>query len=135
MNATFPAEKRVRLDFLMCGILLFMALALFSLSSVKNNSHAVEKHGATAEIVRQCPNFQPELSRIHANGRIACIFQVEETGKFGVRIFEIHKGQVKNITSFLKEKMSTPSQVLKYLENRGYSGNIPDEILQILSQQ
>lgn len=100
---------------------LAMKVSTETFSLITYNNHATEKHGNEAELVRKCLNdfggihkfFNPNTNRYAE----ICFM---EAGKFGIQITEDEN----EITSFIKNKMSTLKQVLYYLENTGYTNQI-----------
>lgn len=92
-------------------ILLFAViggLVLFSLA------HAMERHGNDAVAVCNQPPIMQLINP--ATDRQAHICSMPD-GKFGVRIVA-KDGDV--ITAFVKEKMKSVEDVVRYLNNRGY---------------
>ncbi len=98
-------------------VLMLMALLGFGiLAAIVLSQHATEKHGVSADIVRQCMNSNGpiEIWINPTTGREANICKIGE--KFGVQIVDGNR----EITAFIKEKMKTLSQVQRYLTNSGY---------------
>jgi hypothetical protein len=92
-------------------ILLAIIIALAVVSM-----HALAKHGEAAITASQCAD-RPELRMFNPeNGRIAFICMTS-VGKWGVWIVE---STGKEVTSFLKEKMKSLEQVIRYMKNAGY---------------
>jgi len=94
--------------------LLAAAIALFAL---KYSPHAVENHGNAAWDVRNCINKNGVLDvwKNPLTGRDAVICKIDN-GKFGI---QIRIGD-KEVTSFIKDKMTKIDQVYQYLTNSGY---------------
>jgi putative hemolysin len=112
MQATM-AYKRFDLSGLIAwAIIVFAVLAMLAIVT----AHATEKHGAAATATIFCHLNGGDLKKLHNQdtGRNAYLCNVE--GKFGVVIEE---GDT-IITAFLKEKMKSAEQVLRYLQNAGY---------------
>lgn len=90
--------------------------AVLILLAVGAISHADMRHGSEAETARQCAQrpewmfFNPET------GRTALVCMTSE-GKYGVYVVD-ELG--KEVTAFLKNKMSRIEQVAKSLQNVGY---------------
>uniref|UniRef100_A0A6M3XHX1 Uncharacterized protein n=1 Tax=viral metagenome TaxID=1070528 RepID=A0A6M3XHX1_9ZZZZ len=80
--------------------------------------HAMERHGEGALIVRNCFSQNGVLTTFHnpATGRKADVCEVGD-GLYGLRICETNGDEV---TCFLKEKLRTLEQVIRYLKNTGY---------------
>ena len=97
-------------------LLLFAAIA----GSVVLGVHATTKHGNDARQVRECLNqgwelqlwYNPDLDRYIR----VCMIQ---DGRFGLQVVEAVKGNWREITSFVKNKLRTIQQVEKYLANGG----------------
>lgn len=102
-NSSIPS---LRILFVMA---FMIALAVLS-------AHAIAKHGSDALVAAQCRD-NPTLRMVNMEtGRIAHICATER----GWGIYILAKdGQ--NVTAFIKEKMSCIEQVIKYLQNRGYT--------------
>jgi hypothetical protein len=91
-------------------ILLAIVIALAAVSM-----HAIARHGTAAIAASQCAD-RPELRMFNPeNGRIAFICMTERG--WGVSIIARDGGPV---TSFVKEKMRTLEQVIRYMRNTGY---------------
>jgi len=87
------------------------------------SGHAIDRHGSAASIVQKCIDNGGSV-QIWFNSdtnRKATICKIEE-GKFGVKIHEIlENGMEDPVTSFIKEKLKSLEQVMRYMRNRGYS--------------
>ena len=98
---------------------MLLALALVAgLYFVTANSHALERHGVSAEDAAYCfsGGGAVQLSATNpANGRCATVASM--LTRFYVRI---QGPDGKDITMFCKEKMQCIDQVKQYLRNRGY---------------
>lgn len=86
------------------------------------DSHGPAKHGiSAAETIRKCLDRQgPTLEWLNiGNGRRArvCEFQ---PGKWGIQIVKQDGGIWKEVTVFVKEKLTSIEQVMRYLRNTGY---------------
>jgi len=105
---SYPGTNGTNKGFIFILLFVIGGLALFSIA------HAVERHGDEAiNICNQSPLMQ--LTNLQT-GRDAHICQMPD-GKFGVRIVA-KDGDT--ITAFVKEKMHSVSDVIRYLNNRGY---------------
>ena len=85
-------------------------------------SHGIEKHQDSAVSVRQCMDKNGPLQTWFnpTTNRIAYICQVAPN-VFGVQIVEQGTdGVMKEITAFVKNKMTRIEQVMKSMENAGY---------------
>ena len=87
-----------------------------------NNNHADEKHGSEAQEVRDCiDNIGPLHSFFNPNtGRFADVCLISNY-RFGIKITE-ETGE--EVTAFIKNKMTTIKQVLRYIENCGYTNQV-----------
>lgn len=89
-----------------------------------SNSHAVEKHGSKAEIVRECMGEDDNILGVYPHS------QDDEKKlwlcKIGPKLFGIQirankeGGQTFEITAFIKEKLTTLAKVKDYISNSGY---------------
>ena len=79
--------------------------------------HADVRHGVDATAARQCLNGKQHTYLFHnaASNRYGTVCEIE--GVWGVVITDEFG---REITSFLKNKMKTFNQVLKYMRNAGY---------------
>jgi hypothetical protein len=88
-----------------------------------SNGHAAERHGATTvEAINKClENKGSTLNLINRDtGRKAEICRMDD-GRFAVRILEKNtEGGWRMVTAFVKEKLKTLSDVVRYLGNKGY---------------
>lgn len=128
MQATYQENNSSKLKWtifllILAGI-LFVAVnyaAENNFNFINYNGHATQRHGNDAENVRKClENFggihmfyNPETNRFAE----ICFM---ENGKFGIQITE----EENEITSFIKNKMSSLRQVFQYLENTGYTNQV-----------
>lgn len=95
------------------GPFLAMVIALAMLAAL--SAHAIEKHGQEAVIVSQCADF-PQFKMVNPEtGRIASICLTPDG--WGVYIAE---ADGRNVTAFLKNKLRSIEQVIRYMQNRGY---------------
>jgi hypothetical protein len=84
-------------------------------------SHGYTNHGSDAVRVRECFDkfgsihmfFNPRTDRYAE----LCFM---DDGKYGIRILE----EGREITVFVKNKLKRLEQVLKYLENKGYTNQV-----------
>jgi hypothetical protein len=92
--------------------LLLAALLL----AVIYGTHAVARHGTEADMVRECVERGGTIQRwaYHDNSRIISVCQLDD-GRFGIMITE----RLKEVTSFVKNRMRDIKQVEQYLINRG----------------
>lgn len=127
MQATYQENNKslrwIIFLLILAGI-LFMSINYATAENfnfINYNNHAVEKHGTEAELVRKCLNdfggvhmfYNPNTQRFAE----ICFM---ESGKFGIQITE----EENEVTSFIKNKMSTLKQVITYLKNTGYINQI-----------
>lgn len=98
------------------GLIAKVILIAAIIGMLAVTAHAYEKHGASASAAIFCHLNGGDIKSLHNDntGRNAYLCNVE--GKFGVVIEE---GDT-IITAFLKEKMKTAEQVIRYLQNAGY---------------
>jgi len=83
------------------------------------SAHANQKHGAVAEAIDDVCHQGGEVTMMNPNTKrqaIICKIQLDGQELFGVSIYE--SGE--NVTSFLKEKMRSVDEVVRYLSNQGY---------------
>ena len=116
-------SKRVLLLILYLVIvsILFGTIYGLQIYNINYNSHSIIKHGSDALIVRSCLNnfggihmfYNPKTNRMAE----ICFL---ENGKYGIQITE----EENEITSFIKNRMSTLKQIMQYLENSGYTNQI-----------
>jgi hypothetical protein len=92
--------------------LLLAALLL----AVLYGSHAIDRHGAEADMVRECVERGGTIQRwaYHDNSRIISVCQLDD-GRFGLMITE----RLREVTSYVKNRMTRLEQVEQYLINRG----------------
>lgn len=103
------------------GIGLFLVIIVLALTgTVVLGSHATERHQEHASSGRECsdnPNsvqfFNPTTNRF----ALVCL---TSEGKWGAFIYEKVDGTIREVTSFVKDKMKTFEQVEKYFKNAGY---------------
>jgi hypothetical protein len=132
MESTLQQPRNMR-GFGYFLLLCFLGAVLFS---VAVSFHAVEKHGENIVTqVANCNNFNQATLNPNTN-RIACVFNLDEK-KFGIRILmKDGEGNFHEITSFIKDKMTKETQVMKYLKNVGYTlpadAALVEEILNVL---
>ena len=102
------------------GFLLFLVALIFVsiLSAIVLNSHAFERHGDQASEVRNCISGGGTLESWlnPQTERLAHVCQIK-TNRFGLQIEKAGR----EITSFIKNKMTKLSQVRSYLANQGYT--------------
>ena len=108
---SFKGLIKIFLAFMIASVLLIGCY------QIVYGQHAIDRHGSTAEAVRQCLTNNNPVVKLHnpTTGRDASICQIS-TGLFGIMITEGEK----EITSFEKEKMNTIDKVIRYLNNAGY---------------
>jgi hypothetical protein len=84
-------------------------------------SHGVAKHGDSAVQVRNCLNDKGAMQEWvnPQTGRRALVCQVGPH-TFGMQIIEEREGIWREVTSFIKSKMTRIDQVMNYLRNAGY---------------
>ncbi len=97
-------------------ILILAVLALI-IAAITYQAHALERHGSEAQTVRDCLSRNGALEKWmnFDNGRQALICQIRD-GLWGIQIRKNNR----EITSFLKNKLSRIDQVYQYLLNQGY---------------
>jgi hypothetical protein len=116
-------------------VFLFFVLALFGLLMLVNlmnqnavlavdtaAGHGVAKHKDTAVMIQDCLKQKGAL-QLWVNpttGRRASICQIS-VDTFGIQVIELKDGDWKEVTSFLKSKMTRIDQVMQYLRNAGYT--------------
>ena len=113
---------------LLFGLLALLSLAAPGLADSLNqiavdvsSSHGVDRHSSEALAVRNCLN-ERGANQVWENpttGRRAQVCQID-TFTFGIQIIENHAGIWKEITAFVKNKMTNMGQVSNYLKNTGY---------------
>jgi hypothetical protein len=93
-------------------LLLLAALLL----AVIYGTHAVARHGTEADAVRECMSSNGPIQRWRYpdNNRIVSVCQLPD-GKFGIQVTE----RLREVTSYIKNRMSRLEQVETYLRNRG----------------
>lgn len=76
-------------------------------------THAVIRHGEEAEAVRKClENNDPLQTWVKPDGRVIYICRLPD-GRFGVQV----RDGIREITSYIKNKMSRLNQVEAWLHN------------------
>ena len=97
-------------------IILLAVLALI-VAAITYQTHAVQRHGSEAQTVRECLSRNGAIEKWmnFDNGRQALICQVRD-GLWGIQIRKNNR----EITSFLKNKLTRIDQVYQYLVNQGY---------------
>ncbi len=125
MEDTYSNKTRTFLFLIILAIIAFMAFSYatneMKVYNINYNSHSVEKHGSEALIVRSCLDnfggirmfYNPKTNRTAE----ICFL---ENGKYGIQIAE----EKNEITSFIKNKMQTLKQVVRYVKNTGYTNQI-----------
>ena len=100
---------------------LLLAL-LVLVAAIIYGTHAIEKHGSQAQAVRDCiaNGGTMQLWVNPQTGRQAEVCQLP-TGKFGIHVTRYGR----EVTSFIKNKLTKISQVERYLENVGYKRLYP----------
>lgn len=79
------------------------------------SAHAVEKHGAEAEVVAKCAG-KPEITMYNpVTHRTAHVCSTE----LGWGVY-IQSSNGDNVTAFVKRKMKDIQDVIRYLKNAGY---------------
>lgn len=102
-------------NFLFLLLIMLMLFALFAIA-VQTAPHAIARHGDEALTARQCVERPEYIFRNLLTGRFALVCMTDAQ-KFGLVIID-EAGQ--EITAFLKNKMTSFEQVVKYLSNSGY---------------
>lgn len=97
------------------------SLVLATQSVELSSSHAVLRHGNSAYAVRNCLTDKGAMQTWFnpTTGRTAKICAVGDA-QFGIQILENVNGTMKEVTAFIKDKMSRIEQVTNYLRNAGY---------------
>jgi hypothetical protein len=101
-----------------CIALIVILIIVISIVFLSDTSHAFARHGEEANLGRECAGkgslyFNPSTSRY---GNVC----LTTAGFFGVWIYEMVDGEQKEVTSFVKNKMKSESQVDSYMKNAGY---------------
>lgn len=78
--------------------------------------HADMRHGAEAQIARQCAD-RPELRFVNPYNNRTALVCLTKAERYGVVIIN-ERGE--EITAFLKNKLERVEQVIRYMRNRGY---------------
>ncbi len=101
-------------------IALLVAAYLIAAAAVQMQNHADLKHGAEAELVRQCIQKNGVLDTwVKPDGRRVDICNVPD-GRYGLHIYALDdNGTVHEITAFIKNKFHSFDQVSRYLKNCG----------------
>lgn len=82
------------------------------------SDHADVKHGADATGARQC-GLSPQVTmKNFITNRFADVCLTD--AGWGVFVYEVENGTKREVTSFIKNKMKSLDQVLRYLGNAGY---------------
>jgi hypothetical protein len=109
----------VLLVILVAYVVLSPAITKLTIDSGLASSHALAKHGEDAVLAQQCKSssfayrfYNPVTDRTG----LAC----EVDGKWAVVILD---NAGREITSFVKNKLKSFDQVVKYMKNAGY--NLP----------
>jgi hypothetical protein len=99
-------------------VALLIALAL-NVAPVLG-THAIERHGEAAFTGRSCHN-NPNSTLFYnpTTNRWADVCQTPD-GKWAMFIYEKVNGKVVEVTSFVKDKMTSFDKVLRYMQNAGY---------------
>jgi len=114
---------------LLLAVLVVMALVPHtppvSLSAVAvdlSSSHGEAKHHDAAVMVHTCINQNGVMQEwVNPNsGRRARVCEIQP-GKFGIQVIEQKGGAWREVTAFLKDKMTSATQVARYLRNAGYT--------------
>ena len=83
-------------------------------------AHAVQQHSIAAEQVRACMNTKGPVAHLVNPGvepeRHYFVCEVEP-GKFGIQILIKDGENWKEVSSFLKNKLNTLSDVIRYIKN------------------
>jgi putative hemolysin len=105
------------------GLAQSIGLAAAALPAMDlSNGHPVEKHGAGLNAaITQCFDQNGSMMSFinRETGRRADLCQMPD-GKFALRISERTNGGWRMVTQFLKEKLRTLNDVVRYLGNTGY---------------
>ena len=111
------------------GLAVILLLAIYALPVIEDavtdlgyvfaSQHANQKHGAVAEAIDDVCHQGGEVTMMNPNTKrqaIICKIQLDGQEVLGVSIYE----HGENVTSFLKEKMRSVDEVIRYLANQGY---------------
>lgn len=95
---------------------LLMVPALQVATEAGVSMHAAVRHGTSAQLAQACKGNPGSTLFVNSKtGRTGIVCQVE--GKWAVVIVDQWG---KEVTSFVKEKMKSFDQVLRYMKNAGY---------------
>lgn len=109
MSATLTLQRsQMNFPWKIAGILILLAAA------VVLDMHAIEKHGEDAVLVRQCLDQGGPVMSWQKDNRIILCVQLPD-GRFGIQVQE--KGR--EVTSYIKNKMTRITQIKQYLRNTG----------------
>lgn len=85
-----------------------------------SESHAEQEHPETYKLVRKCLQDKgPYMSFRITRTRFLRVCLVED-GKIGFQILDIEGDVVKEVTCYIKERMHSLGEVLKYASRQGY---------------
>ena len=87
-------------------------------------SHAIEKHGSKAELVRTCIDRGDNVLGVFKHSddgeKELCLVRIADE-LYGIQIRVTKEGgRVEEITAFIKEKLTKLEQVKNYIRNSGY---------------
>jgi hypothetical protein len=106
-------------------ILVIVLVAIIAFATLgTSKSHAVEKHGTKADLVRQCIDRGDDVLGVYQHSedkqKELCLVKLGEK-LYGIQI-RANKpgGRVEEITAFVKEKLTKLEQVKNYIRNSGY---------------
>jgi hypothetical protein len=119
MNAVMsPRPRAFPIGLLILVMLAVLIVPMLQIATDAGVSmHAAVKHGSNAALAQQCKQ-NPESVRFYnpVTRRTGLVCEID--GKWAVVILDQWG---KEITSFVKEKMRTFDQVLRYMRNAGYT--------------
>jgi len=103
-------SSRLFVFILLCAVATVLLAVLYG-------SHATEKHGDAAVMVRECIERGGEIERwLNPDTRREAVICEVKPGKYGIQIQRFER----EVTSFIKDKLRNLEQVRRYLINRGY---------------
>jgi len=104
------------------AIAAIILLAVLPITVDLSLSHAAERHSISGvEAIRKClkDNGPMQIWINPDTGRRAFVCKLP-SGQFGIQIIQKVGGEWKEITAFVKDKVSNIGQVMRYLTNTGY---------------
>jgi len=85
------------------------------------SSHGEQRHGSAAVQVRDCLTKGAMQEWVNPQtGRHARLCEISP-GRYGIQIIEQEGGIWREVTAFIKDKMTSLDQVSRYLTNSGYT--------------